>query len=117
MQKQSELQSSVYRPVASSDKTTRQSDTPHLLTPPTERDLRGREAGGRDGGIQMGQADESCGDEHEDTAALSGQRVETEGERLGAWRPSGGHATASGGPSCRIPGTRAGADSGTARRS
>ena len=62
MQKQSELQSSVYRPVASSDTTTRQSDTPHLLTPPTERDLGGREAGGRDGGVQMGQSDgRGCG--------------------------------------------------------
>jgi len=57
MQKQSQVQSGVYRSVASSDKTTGQSDTPHLLTPPTERDLGGREAGGRDGGVQMGQSD------------------------------------------------------------
>jgi len=57
MQKQVQVQSGVYRSVASSEKTTRQSDTPHLLTPPTERDLDGSEAGGRDGGVQMGQSD------------------------------------------------------------
>jgi len=57
VQKQSEVQSGVYRSTASSGKTTRQSDSPHLLTSPTGRDLVGREAGGRDGGAHMGQSD------------------------------------------------------------
>jgi len=42
VQKQSDVQSGIQRLMASSDRTTRQSDTPHSLTPPTERGLGGR---------------------------------------------------------------------------
>jgi len=42
VQKQSDVQRGLQRLMASSDRTTRQSDTPHSLTPPTERGLGGR---------------------------------------------------------------------------
>jgi len=42
LQKQSDVQSGMQRVMASSDRTTRHSDTLHSLTPPTERGLGGR---------------------------------------------------------------------------